>query len=96
MGSFKLIREDPKLKVYFSQPDGEGPFPLVILFMHRPGLDKPQQIVCDDLAKAGFYVAGTEAYREGTLNQDTYTDDTIFEDFEYVLKHVKGLAITNS
>ncbi|MCE7733388.1 MAG: dienelactone hydrolase family protein [Candidatus Heimdallarchaeota archaeon] len=66
----------------------------MILFMHRPGLDKPQKIVCDDLAKAGFFVAGTDAYRDGALDQDSYTDDTIFEDFEYILEHVKGLEIT--
>lgn len=96
MGSLKVIREAPKLPIYFSQPEGDGPFPVVILFMHRPGLDKPQQIVCDDLAKAGFFVAGTDAYRDGALDKDSYTDDTIFEDFEYILNHVKGLKITNN
>ncbi len=96
MGEFKVIRDEPNLPVYFSQPEGDGPFPTIILFMHRPGLDKPQQIVCDDLAKAGYFVAGTDAYRGGTLDQDSYTDETIFEDFEFVLEHLKNLDIVNS
>jgi carboxymethylenebutenolidase len=96
MGSFKVIRDNPPLPVYFSKPEGDGPFPVVILFMHRPGMDKPQQIVCDDLAKAGYYVAGTDAYRDGELNQDTYTDETIFEDFKYVLDYIKHLDETNN
>ena len=95
MGEFRVIRNEHKLPVSFSQPEGEGPFPTIILFMHRPGLDKPQQIVCDDLAKAGYFVAGTDAYREGELDQNSYTDDTIFEDFQYVLEHLKNLDIVD-
>ncbi len=30
------------------------------------------------------------------MNQESYTDDTIFEDFEYILKYVKGLETTNN
>lgn len=96
MGEFKVIRDTPKLPVYFSQPNGDGPFPAVILFMHRPGLDKPQQIVCDDLAKAGYFVAGADAYRDGELDQNSYTDDTIFEDFLYVLDHIKTLDVVDN
>jgi carboxymethylenebutenolidase len=95
MGKFESIRGDPPLPVYLSVPEGDGPFPVVILFMHRPGLDKPQQIVCDDLVKAGYIAAGADAYREGQLNQDTYTDQTIFEDFDATLAFVKQLKFVD-
>ncbi|MHA2250701.1 MAG: dienelactone hydrolase family protein [Candidatus Kariarchaeaceae archaeon] len=96
MGKFVSIRSNPPLPVYLSVPEGEGVFPAVILFMHRPGLDKPQQQVCDDLAKAGYVTLGADAYRDGHLNQDTYTDQSIFEDFEVTLGYTKNLENVDS
>lgn len=91
MGNFEVIREDPPLPIYISIPDGEGPFPTVLLFMHRPGMDKPQQIICDDLAKAGYLAIGADSYRDGQLNQETYSDGSIFEDFAITLTYAKTL-----
>lgn len=91
MGKFAQIRDDPVLPLYIAEPkDQNGKYPCVILFMHRPGMDKSQQKVCDDLAKAGYFAVGADTYRDGELDQDSYTDQTIFEDFEFVLNYVKN------
>lgn len=90
MGEFETIRENPTLNGYISIPEGDGNYPAVILFMHRPGLDEAQKIVCDDLAKAGYVAIGADAYRNGQLDQKTYTDQTIFDDFNATLAYIKN------
>ena len=89
MTDFKKIRSEPSLTAYIKTPEGNGPFPAVIVFMHRPGADESQQKVADDLAKAGFIGILHDSYREESI-KDEYTDDTIFEDFEYTLNYIKN------
>ena len=88
MGSFKIIRSDPPLKAYISKPAGDGPFPVVIVFMHRPGVDDSQQKVVENLASAGFIGVCQDAYRDDTI-KDSYTDATIFEDYEYTVSYIR-------
>lgn len=88
MVAFTKLRNDPPLTAYVKIPEGKGPFPLVIIFMHRPGADKSQQKVADDLMKAGYVAILHDSYRDNTI-KNSYTDDTIFEDFEYTLNWVK-------
>ena len=86
--NFIKIRENPPLTAYIKKPKGSGPFPGVIVFMHRPGADKAQQKVADDLMNAGYIAILHDSYREETI-RDSYKDDTIFEDFEFTLKYIK-------
>lgn len=91
MGEFIKIREDPVLPLYVAKPEGDGPFPTVILFMHAHGIDASQQLVLDTLAKNGYLGIGGDAYQEGKFNFQTQTDELIFEAFEFVLNHVKSM-----
>lgn len=88
MVEFQKLRKNPPLTAYITIPEGEGPFPAVIIFMHRPGADKSQQKVANDLKKAGFIGVLHDSYRKDTI-KDSYTDETIFEDFEYTLGYIK-------
>ena len=83
------IRSQPQLSAYTNAPEGEGSFPTVLVFMHRPGVDKAMKSVVDDLAKAGFLGVCWDAYRNDTI-RESYTDGTIFEDFEATLEYVKN------
>ena len=94
MVEFQKIRDNPPLSVYVKKPDGQGPFPCVLVFMHRPGPDNAMQKVVDDLAVAGYVGVLQDAYRNETI-RSSYSDQTIFEDFEATLAHVKSLNFVN-
>lgn len=95
MVEFEKIRENPPLSVYIRKPEGQGPFPCVIVFMHRPGPDNAMQKVVDDLAKGGYVGVLQDAYRGETI-RSSYNDQTIFEDFEATLAHVKALPYVDT
>ncbi len=88
MSKFQTIRTKPPLSAYIGIPKGEGPFPAVLIFMHRPGVDEGMQIVVKDLVKAGYVGICWDSYRGGIL-KESYTDDTVFEDFEATLDYIK-------
>ena len=94
MVEFEQIRNDPPLPAYIKKPEGAGPFPCVIEFMHRPGLDNFSMYVVDELAKAGYVGICQNSYR-GELLRESYTDQTIFEDFEATLNYAKTLSYVN-
>lgn len=95
MVEFDTIRASPPLTAYIKKPKGTGPFPAVIVFMHRPGNDNAMQKVVDDLAKAGLVGVCHDSYRNETI-RETYNDQTIFEDFEASLKYVKDLEYVDA
>ena len=94
MSEFEPVRSEPPLSAYIRKPEGLGPFPCVIVFMHRPGADNAMQKVVDDLAQAGFVGVVHDSYRNETI-RETYNDKTIFEDFEETFKYVKNLDYVN-
>ncbi len=94
MAELEQIRKNPPLPAYIRKPAGNGPFSCVIMFMHRPGLDNFSKYVVDQLAKAGFVGVCHDSYR-GELLRDSYTDQTIFEDFNASLNYVKTLPYVN-
>lgn len=72
-GKYNLL-----LQSYESRPEGDGPFPVVILLMHAHGLDDSSKKVCDDLAAAGYIAVGADGYLNGTYTFQTRSDDAIF------------------
>jgi carboxymethylenebutenolidase len=76
----------PILNAYESKPEGNGPFPTIILFMHAYGIDDPMKKVCDDLAAEGFYALGGDSYLNGTFNFQNRSEDAINQSFQ-VLSH---------
>ena len=50
------------METYVTLPDGDGPFPAVVVSMHAYGVDRGVQAFCDGLASEGFAaVAGSAA-----------------------------------
>lgn len=92
MEETKIIRHSPPLPIFIASPEGgSGPYPVVLLFMHKPGLDEPMKIVCRDLAKAGYFTVGFDEYHNNTLKPEDLTDSSVFKDFEMTLNYVKSL-----
>ena len=92
MEETKVIRKSPALPIFIASPEeGSGPYPVVLLFMHKPGLDEPMKIVCRDLAKAGYFAIGFDEYHGVSLKPEDLTDESVFKDFEMTLDYVKSL-----
>jgi carboxymethylenebutenolidase len=73
LGKYNII-----VNSYESYPDGNGPFPAIVLFMHAYGLDDFSKKVCDDLAKAGYIAVAADGYLNGIYTFQTRSDDAIF------------------
>jgi carboxymethylenebutenolidase len=59
---------DGEMTVVVARPDGEGPFPVVVLFCHGPGLDAGTRTVMGRIAAEGYLVAAPDRYyRHGQL-----------------------------
>jgi len=70
------------LPLYESIPEGDGPFPTVILWMHAPGMDDFSKKVLDDLAMAGYYAVGMDSYLNGKYNFQNRSDDLMFATYD--------------
>jgi len=77
------------LATYEARPEGQGPFPTIILFMHAYGIDDSMKKVCDDLAKEGFYTLGHDAYLNGSYEFQTRSNNLIFTSFHVMLNWMK-------
>lgn len=85
MGYYAKGKHTQILDVYESKPEGDGPFPTVVLFMHVFGVDDPMKKVCDDLAEAGFYALGYDGYLNGSYGGQNRSEDAIFHSFHTLL-----------
>lgn len=59
---------DGDMSVVVTRPDGDGPFPVVVLFHHGPGLDGGTRRAMAIFSDAGYLVAAPDRYhRHGDL-----------------------------
>ncbi|MBL75629.1 MAG: hypothetical protein CL763_01675 [Chloroflexi bacterium] len=64
-----IVVNNKEIEAYVAQPEGEGPFPGVVVAMHVFGIDKFVQGKCDALAKEGYIaVAPYLFHRSGISN----------------------------
>ena len=68
-GSLVTLEVDGSpMRTYAAVPDGDGPFPVVMVAQHRLGLDGFMRGVCDRLADAGYAaVAPDLKHRDWTV-----------------------------
>jgi carboxymethylenebutenolidase len=67
--SIKVDGED--MKLYVSVPDGEGPFPAVVVIQHQGGVDQFVEDMTQRIASAGYVGVAPELYhRDGPDCQD--------------------------
>jgi len=67
----KSVREtinvdDSSMKLYTCQPEGNGPFPAVVVIQHQYGVDKFTEEMTERTAEAGFFAVTPDLYhRDG-------------------------------
>ena len=67
----KSVREtinvdDSSMKLYACQPEGNGPFPAVVVIQHQYGVDKFTEEMTERTAEAGFFAVTPDLYhRDG-------------------------------
>lgn len=57
-----LVTKDGPMGVHVVQPDGDGPFPVVVFFHHGPGLDPGSKQTMARIAEWGYLVASHDRY----------------------------------
>jgi carboxymethylenebutenolidase len=88
------------LHAYLAEPEGEGPFPGVVLIHEWWGLNEDITQIADALASEGYVVLAPDAYRGETTNQiqralvlATQTPaEQIDSDLDSGLMYLQGLA----
>jgi carboxymethylenebutenolidase len=83
-GWLRLEVNDRYMPAYLAAPDGEGPFPGVVVAMHVFGVDRFVRGKCEELAEAGFVAVAPYLYhrtnvRHQELGNFEYADTTRWE-----------------
>ena len=68
-----LTVEGEEIKAIFATPEGEGPFPGIVLTYHKGGMDPFTHWLADDLARAGFVTVCPDHFH--WLPEGVSTDD---------------------
>ena len=62
----RLSVGDAEMSAYLSVPDGEGPFPAMIVIHHAPGVDQFVREIADRLAGDGYVAAAPDLFHRIT------------------------------
>lgn len=84
---------------YLAQPEGEGPFPGVLLIHEWWGLNEGMTVLADALATEGYVVLAPDAYRGDVTAQFpralwlrlTTPEEQVFNDVDAALAHLMSL-----
>jgi carboxymethylenebutenolidase len=87
------------LNAYLAEPEGEGPFPAVLMIHEWWGIREEITVKADALAEAGYVVLAVDAYRGrvatgvpgALLNTLNYPQDRIDADLAAFHAHLTGL-----
>ncbi len=98
MARFDTIEVDGSpMRICLAAPEGEGPFPAVVVMSHISGLDAFTEDRVDRLAAAGYVAAAPDKfhYHEWVEERDarraTLRDTRIIADIEATLAHIDGV-----
>lgn len=61
-GLVTLTVDGSPMQTYVAVPDGDGPFPAVVVAQHQSGVDAFIRSACDRLAEAGYAAAAPDQY----------------------------------
>ncbi len=84
---------------YLAQPEGEGPFPGILLIHEWWGLNEGMTVLADALAAEGYVVLAPDAYRGNVTAQFpralwlrlTTPEDQVFNDVDAAFAHLMSL-----
>ncbi|MDX1514218.1 MAG: dienelactone hydrolase family protein [Gammaproteobacteria bacterium] len=83
------------MRMLVAVPDGEGPYPVVIVMCHIGGLDEFTEDRVDRLAGAGYVAAAPDVFHyhdwieDNEARRATLRDDRIVDDIEATLAHLE-------
>ena len=96
----KIQVNESEMDVYTSVPDGEGPFPAVVVAHHAPGVDKFMQDMTNKLATSGYAAVAPDLFHRitaemvestGKSKRDQLGDPQIVEDInatvDFLVRH---------
>jgi len=102
-GAVNISTDEGELPAYFARPEGEGPFPTVLVVEEIFGVHEYIKDVCRRLAKSGYLAVATEYYaRIGDLSKMTDAgaivrdvishepDDTLMRDMDSTAAWARG------
>jgi carboxymethylenebutenolidase len=89
------------MRCYIATPEGDGPFPAVVLIQHAGGVDEFVQTMTDRVATAGYVGIAPDLYHreDPDAGDDAMTrmsrlrDSHIVRDVNEAVRHVKGLPV---
>jgi carboxymethylenebutenolidase len=96
--------DNSPMRCYTASPEGEGPFPAVVVIQHAGGVDDFVQTMTDRVAEAGYVGIAPDLYhREGPdAGDDAMTrmsrlrDARIVRDVNAAIQHLKRLPVVRS
>ena len=101
----KVEMDGAGMDVYASIPDGEGPFPAVVVAHHAPGVDKFMQDMANKLAAAGYAAVAPDLFHRitdemvestGMTKRDQLDDPLIIEDINATVDFLTALPCVDS
>jgi carboxymethylenebutenolidase len=96
--------EGETLRGYLAEPEGEGPFPAVLLIHEWWGLNEGIVVMADALAEEGYIVLAADAYRGRLTSQIpraiwmrlTTPEEIVFDDLDVALTYLQNLPEANA
>jgi carboxymethylenebutenolidase len=99
MAKFDEITVDGSpMKIFVARPEGEGPFPAVLLMFHRAGIDEFTRDRAERLAAEGFIAAAPDLFHrwpDADNPLERMDDNELGADVIATAAHVRGLAECN-
>lgn len=91
---------DSDMPIYVGEPDGEGPYPAIVLTFHRGGMDSFTMESVDRLAAAGFLTVAPDFYhrKKGIAPEKAVKfrlDEDVISDIRATVDHIDSLKNAN-
>lgn len=95
-----LTVDDTEMRCYVTTPEGEGPFPAVVVIQHAGGVDAFVQTMTDRIAEAGYVGIAPDLYHRDDPNSGDdvmarmirLRDPRITADVDATIEHLKSLS----
>ena len=93
--------DDSPMGMYVSRPDGDGPFPAILVMQNQDGVRDFTQEMTRRVARAGYFGIAPQLYhREGepltpertATIKDSRNDDNVLKDIDATISFLRGCA----
>jgi carboxymethylenebutenolidase len=95
--------EGSPMNLYISRPDGDGPFPAVVLIQHQNGVDKFMEEMTERIGGAGYFGVTPDLYHrdgpdckdDGPTRRGRLRDRAIISDVNATLDFLNGQRLVD-